>query len=724
MPRRTHRLTPHALALAAVVAGVALAACQDYHFSPVRYCLIQPGTERVTLSDISTADILFVVDDSGSMGLKQRKLADSFQAFIASLKASNVGRVASRLEPIDFHIAVTTTSVFLNSQTTASCATGCDTYGAQAVCCDSTTKKALTTPKACTTAGANPTECPTSGQCRADCNGRAGELTCCASAGASPERVPVTCATVGDACGRLTDRYAVTRAPRTCGTVGGVTTSCAAGPNPEDPRPAPAGFACRTSCQGLGGINACCDGNGVTWTDPTCDIGVGTEGGLYPRGDFVAKAGNARVLHFTKDLFCTRTADGTACACTGPGAPTTCDPPVVNNAAIDALSTQFKDNVKVGTCGSGQEQGLEAARRAIQKALAGTQPAEVGGGVPEWPHPRAVVAAGEKAASKLVVVFVGDEDDCSSPESATGGIIMTNSGTDACILDGTLPTDQQRRTRIQAYADFLTSLGRPVAGAFIVSASGSPCLQGSAECLAMCGAALCPSNCVDGSCAAALCTSSPATDPECRPDPTGMLTCGGVAPGARFVDLFTLLPGKGADAVLGSVCQPGEIANTPIASPPTFQKKGFSSILERVAEVVKQPAGLQLPTQPAAAELTLLRIAGADGKTRKTCRGPALAGTTVAEAEAAGYDWWFTGGDDTDRTPSGPSKFIYINRTSHSCEANPGETYSADYLGLVPAAGCQTSADCQGALGGALEDWTCDLTQGGARGTCLCGSGP
>jgi len=150
---------------------------------------------------------------------------------------------------------------------------------------------------------------------------------------------------------------------------------------------------------------------------------------------------------------------------------------------------------------------------------------------------------------------------------------------------------------------------------------------------------------------------------------------------------------------------------------------------------VKQPAGLQLPTQPAAAQLTLLRIAAPDGKTRKTCVGPAPAASptpttateiaaAVAAAEAGGYDWWFTSGDDTNRAPTGPSKFVYLNRATRNCEANPGETYSADYLGLVPAAGCLSSAECQAALGGVIEDWTCDLSQGGARGTCLCGSFP
>jgi hypothetical protein len=179
-----------------------------------------------------------------------------------------------------------------------------------------------------------------------------------------------------------------------------------------------------------------------------------------------------------------------------------------------------------------------------------------------------------------------------------------------------------------------------------------------------------------------------------------------------------------------------------VCNPGSPLKPGFSSILERVAEVVKQPIGLKLPTQPAAAPLTLLRIAGADGKTRKTCNGPAPAASpppttpadiaaAVAAAEAAAYDWWFTGGDDTNRAPTGPSKFVYLNKLPGNCVANPGETYSADYLGLVPASGCGSPADCQSSLGGKLEDWSCcaGFDQAGAclaptvvtRGSCLCG---
>ena len=93
---------------------------------------------------------------------------------------------------------------------------------------------------------------------------------------------------------------------------------------------------------------------------------------------------------------------------------------------------------------------------------------------------------------------------------------------------------------------------------------------------------------------------------------------------------------------------------------------------------------------------------------------------TFAAAEAAGYDWWFTGGVDTDRTPTGPSTTIYLNKVPATCLANPGETYSADYLGLVPPEGCADVNDCVAALRVIAGPVGGLAPQGGARGTCLC----
>ena len=80
-----------------------------------------------------------------------------------------------------------------------------------------------------------------------------------------------------------------------------------------------------------------------------------------------------------------------------------------------------------------------------------------------------------------------------------------------------------------------------------------------------------------------------------------------------------------------------------------------------------------------------------------------------------------------------PTKFVYINPQG-DCKANTGETYSADYLGVVPSGGCVQqpgdvqggtvvgSADCQAKLGGLVSDWECFVPPGLTTGTCTCRS--
>ena len=179
----------------------------------------------------------------------------------------------------------------------------------------------------------------------------------------------------------------------------------------------------------------------------------------------------------------------------------------------------------------------------------------------EWPQ-RDPADATKIGKTKLVVVWVGDEDDCSGPEDPNKGVIFAVSGTDACVArrpEAEPPSSGS--TRVQSYRDFLTSLGQPVAGAFIVSAVGSPCAD-RLRLPALCGRDTCPNNCVDGACRADLCASDPGVDPYCTVDPTGQLTCGGVAAGARASSTLSEHPrGKGSDTVDGSVCQAGEPAS-------------------------------------------------------------------------------------------------------------------------------------------------------------------
>ena len=324
--------------LRALVPLVLVAAgCQDYNFNPVGHCLIQPGTERVTLSNISTADVLFVVDDSGSMGGEQQKLAANFSAFINNLNATNVTRTTAGLAPIDFHVAVTTTSIFINNPTTAVCRSDCP-GASQQVCCSmsgATPLSPLRTVKSCSA----DSECGGGGAtCSSTCAGYAGEKVCCA-AGVAPKTEAIACATQGADCGELQRHFRF---------------------------------------------------------DGTCTHGNATDGALYPHGDFVGYGSNPRVLHFDKQLYpapvaCPATACGASETCVGGfcrkscGATTcplgytcsgtVCQPPVnrqglTSQQLIDAFAVQsggvWQGNVIVGTCGSGEEQGLQASRLAAR----------------------------------------------------------------------------------------------------------------------------------------------------------------------------------------------------------------------------------------------------------------------------------------------------------------------------------------------------------------------
>lgn len=695
-----------ARALVAVLL-IAAAGCQDYNFNPVGHCLLQPGNQRFTLSNVSSADVLFVVDDSGTMAGEQDRLAAAFSDFVENLNSTNVSRAAGGLVPIDFHVAVTTSSIFANrleGGTTPMCSTAC-APGKLACCLGN---QPVYAPRRCTTAGAGAPQCPVAGTaCSNTCNGLKGELYCCASNGSFPAAAVnavggqiVECSLAGEPCGPLRTHY--------------------------------------------------------DWSDVQCTPstrGVSLDGLPYPDGAFVgstnvaAVAANPRVLHFDKRLYLSS------------------DKRNAQGFDMDQLTRFFEQNIRVGTCGSMQEQGLQASRRAIEDAVAGrqrdtyaydraaglradgpittTRLFQVSGGIPnpgaraEWPTPN----------SKLVVVYVGDEDDCSSPKDPSAGVVLLSNdaaGSDACTLDATRAAP--KAFSAASFVTFLTGLGRPVGAAFVVSAnsSGNDVDCRNETCVA--------SVCCDRSCVSEV-QQAHLGDPGYPTSPFAGLcvtpgvpsscvcaadTCGGQAPGTRFVETARQLRAKGADVVVGSVC--GD----------------FKPLLRDVAEIVKPPQTLTLPSVPAESGISLLRIAGTDGATRKICSRPLAPRQPVAfsltEAQATGADWWFVAGSDPappfdptgTSTVSVPSKFVYINPRG-ACIANPGETYSLDYLGLIPqprdppagqpidisTGGCDPavgSADCQAKLGGRVEDWTCSrlpglIVNGSEWGTCNCRSG-
>jgi hypothetical protein len=668
--RRSFRSTTLALV------GTLALGCQNYNFNPVKRCLIQPGSEKVTLSKISTADVLFVVDDSGSMGGEQAKLAAAFDAFVTELNRYNdERRVASGLEPFDFHIAMTTTSVFNNRPS-----------GIQ------TDYVFPRQTKACTSAPQCAGDAPYTA-CVQGCGGFAGSVCC------TP---PKTCGSDADC---AFPAYV-------CGECAGQSGVCCSAPTGGHPQGQPEFVL-------------------------ACTPGIAEEGTPYPRGSFVGLGSNPRVLHFDKELYGVKGADGLW------------DPPLAGTTSATnkqgftraQLRNFFASNVNVGTCGSGQEQGLQAARLAVSKALSGQQRdmrnasgtiVSAPGVTADWPH----------AGAKLVVIYVGDEDDCSAPEDPVRGIVLTGvAGSDACVEDTAKPLEDQKQFRVDDIVRDLAALNRPLGAAFIVSTQQGTCTD------AGCTAGICCDRQCTGS--SSVCTTS---------------TCGGQAAGTRLVQAASAFRQSAADVVEGSICDPGAKACSVNADCASFAgatcvdgcgessgkycclpsgalagTTGFGSILARIAEIVKPPSALMLPTQPADAAVTMLRITNGDGITRKICKGPAKPPLTLAQASAQGYDWWFTETreqiTDAQKTPWGPSRYVYINQETNNCVPNPGETYSADYVGMVPAGGCRSHQDCTDALGaldpangeewtcfaGLATDGTCTPPSATAVGTCLCG---
>lgn len=580
--------------LAAFAAAASLAGCNEYTFNPVGHCIVQPASVQVRLSKVSTADILFVVDDSPSTDPKQAGLAASFGDFIRRIVDTNAARTARGLDPLDFHLAVTTSSIFMAS---AIPNTACVDASGSSQCCTPTACASVASCTPGTTDGCSGGQvCSTSAKLDSTSSYVVGmNYQCCTMTGCSP------------------------------------TPSCAAGdPCPSMIRNFPTPLT-----------------NG-----PVCTPGLATAGAPYAAGAFVSAPSNPKVLDFDKTLAWSTW--GTA----------TQDP------RLTQLVQQFEDNIKVGSCGSGEEQHLQAARLAIQSALAGQQPGVAKGG---WPH----------SGAKLVVVWVGDEDDCSSPESAPLPMALFTPGADSCVFDKHRPAGQQREYPVSEFTDYLAGLVKDggaadLGAAFIVSAVR--CADGTYAPADQCiGGPGCP-------------VAPPAT---CQPPAP---VCGGAyASGERFFQLADGLRGRGFSVVEGTVCD---------AYPPAT----FGPVLSQIADLVQPPSTLTLPSLPATRAITTVVISKPDGTTRKVC--------------TQGTDWCFVDCNDHAATPAclaaGTSRCISINHTSGNCEANPDETYSAEYIGTVPAGGCAASSDCTRALGGKDADWTCAIEAGASRGSCTC----
>jgi hypothetical protein len=557
----------------------ALAGCQDYNFNPVGKCVIQPGSSRIKLGSLGTADLLFVIDDSGSMAPEQASLARNFGFFITALKTLQQARAADKLDPFEFHVAITTSSVFEGWA-------------------------------------------PSSGS-------------------------PICTGQPQLACAIARSHYSLSPTANLCTD------------------PADSGLPCEDLVENyLPDLSV-------------CSAGVASPNAPYPQGNFVAAAGNPRVLHFTKDVWA-----GTPDA----------------DAKLAQLSTFFQQNINVGTCGSGMEQHLEAGRLAVDKALAGTQPGLTAG---EWPH----------AGAKLVVVWLGDEDDCSNPNDPAKALAFTAAtqapGNDVCTTDQISAT--HKMFPLDRYASYFTGLGRSFGAAFIYSSDPTSCKadgNGNQVCTPGTCICQCPASCTTG------CGLTKTGECQLDLSPGG---CSGKIPvlpvpgGSRFAELSSLFRAKDINTFEASVCD----AN-------------WGTTLQGIAQLVRPPPGFSLPSQPAATDVALLRIESADGKSSRYCTGPAK---SQAELDTLVADWEFV----DCKTGAGAfggqtTACISINHATGHCEPNAGESYVAQYLGIVPSptadsplGGCAVVSDCQKSLGGALTDWTCTPVGSSGRGTCTCG---
>ncbi len=100
---------------------------------------------------------------------------------------------------------------------------------------------------------------------------------------------------------------------------------------------------------------------------------------------------------------------GALVSVTGPNDPTqrlqsTTAPPRILGGSSPTLGQDFTSNVFVGVCGSGKEQGLEAARLALGTPLL-----------------TGANAGFLRPGSRLAVIIVSDDDDCSDPAMQGGG---------------------------------------------------------------------------------------------------------------------------------------------------------------------------------------------------------------------------------------------------------------------------------------------------------------
>ncbi|MBI5524766.1 MAG: hypothetical protein HY897_00375 [Deltaproteobacteria bacterium] len=294
-------------ALAVVLAATSICACQGGIF--VEEQKRQSGTQRnvIPIETVSKADILFLVDNSGSMAQEQENLAKNFADFIKEvLKGQN-----------DFHIGLVTTDVNFNPLTE------CKPGGA---CPNGMGCVQATTPSGAVKAGTYycVTPSPDADECNSDDECTPG-VDCCPN---------YSCNSQGDC------------TPSACGTILGFTKGRK---------------YCYPMNNGRLRYNSCRKGYSTSERDDRCEFGE-THGKVMT-GRLQMELGD------------------------------------------EDFRAMFRDNVKVGTNGTGFEKGLSALRHALDAEY--VDPVT---GLNLVGHENAGFLRPE---AWLTLIVVSDEEDCS-----------------------------------------------------------------------------------------------------------------------------------------------------------------------------------------------------------------------------------------------------------------------------------------------------------------------
>ncbi len=115
------------LASVACVAGALVTACTSSH-EPFQPCAPTPAVSTLTYSVVDSVDLLFVIDDSSSMGVEQALLAEELPRLLRIVATGDVDEDGDTLDPGDFdgvrdlHVGVITTDMGTAGQVVPTCA--------------------------------------------------------------------------------------------------------------------------------------------------------------------------------------------------------------------------------------------------------------------------------------------------------------------------------------------------------------------------------------------------------------------------------------------------------------------------------------------------------------------------------------------------------------------------------------------------------------------------